>query len=359
MFGLRGLAGRLRGRIARLLGRAPARGAERAARFETRSRDGRVYKLFLPADAAAGDPLPLVVMLHGGGQDPDGFARDTRMNELAAAETFLVAYPEQDARRDPHRCWGWFDPEHRKRGAGEPAEIVGIVDAIAAETPVRRDRVFVAGLSAGAAMSVVLGALYPDRFAAVGAAAGLPFAAASDRFDALILMRGIGDRLLAGEWPGPWGDYWAAYAAVWADSPFAPPTPHAAAPVDAPSLGERAVEAMGSRRRPVPMVLFQGTADEVVEPGNGEALAAQWALAGDAVAATVTERDAVRGGRTFTVTTHAGADGDVLIRAYTIDGMGHAWPGGAAGGRFTDPRAPDATRLIWRFFADHPMPEAV
>jgi poly(hydroxyalkanoate) depolymerase family esterase len=154
----------------RALARAgsPARRGARAgratappvARFETRSHQGRGYKLFVPSGANASRRLPLVVMLHGCRQDPDLFARDTHVNELAEVEGFLVVYPEQSAAHNGRRCWNWFDPAHQTRGGGEPAQIVAIVDAVSTEFPVDPNRIYAAGLSAGAAMSVVLGATY-------------------------------------------------------------------------------------------------------------------------------------------------------------------------------------------------------
>jgi poly(hydroxyalkanoate) depolymerase family esterase len=340
----------------------------RVARFETRSHQGRSYKLFVPSGANASRRLPLVVMLHGCGQDPDLFARDTRMNELAEVESFLVVYPEQSAAHNGRRCWNWFDPAHQTRAAGEPAEIVGVVDAVSAEFPVDQDRVYVAGLSAGAAMAVVLGATYPDRFAAIGVCAGLPYQAADDCFGGLTLMQRIGDRLTAGEWYGPWQDYWLAYVMCWAASPSVPPSPRLSPLASPETLGTRVADAMGEHRRLVPMMLFQGTGDVTVKPANGEALVAQWAQIGDLGASAdemtmTTEPGAVPDGRSYALRTYKDPRGEVVIAAYEVEGMAHSWSGGAPAGSvgaaatpLTDPLGPDATRLMWAFFRDHPMP---
>lgn len=346
--------------------------APAAGRFETRTHEGRRYKLFVPNRARTGRRLPLVVMLHGCGQDPDGFARDTRMNEIAQAEGFLVLYPQQAEAHNSSRCWNWFEPAHQSRGAGEPAEIVAMIDAVAAEYPVDPARIYVAGLSAGAAMSVVLGATYPDRFAAIGVSAGLPYQGAGDCLGALTLMKRVADRMADGEWFGPWQDYWLAYVMCWATSPNTPPALCLPPAADPKTLGGRAVDAMGEHHRIVPMILFQGTGDVLVEPGNGDTLAAQWTLIGGlarerlgAVAGEVvatTEQGTVPDGRSFTVTTYRDGAGKILVRAYAVEGMGHSWSGGAEsepageGSPLTDPLGPDASRLIWSFFEDHPMP---
>jgi len=217
-------------------------------------------------------------------------------------------------------------------------------------------------------MSVVLGATYPDRFAAIGVCAGLPYQAADDCFGGLTLMQRIGDRLTAGEWYGPWQDYWLAYVMCWAASPSLPPSPRLTPLANPETLGTRVADAMGEHRRSVPMILFQGTGDVTVKPANGETLVAQWAQIGDLGAAAdevtmTTEQGAVPDGRSYALTTYRDAKGKVLIRAYEVEGMGHSWSGGAPAGSagdaaspLTDPLGPDATPLMWAFFRDHPTP---
>ena len=149
----------------------------------------RAYKLYVPSQASD-SRHPLIVMLHGCTQSADDFARGTQMNRLAEENGFLVLYPEQAADANVSKCWNWFQPQDQKRDKGEPSLIAGMVRDVAATHRLDERRIFVAGLSAGAAMAVVLGETYPDLFAAVGAHSGLPFASAHDIPSAMAAMKG-------------------------------------------------------------------------------------------------------------------------------------------------------------------------
>jgi poly(hydroxyalkanoate) depolymerase family esterase len=279
----------------------------------------RAYKLYIPVRTAkrAAQPMPLVVMLHGCTQSADDFASGTQMNRLADEQGFLVVYPEQASGANPSRCWNWFRSEDQRRGSGEPSLLAGIVKAVDDEVAVDPKRVFVAGLSAGAAMAVVLGETYPELFAAVGAHSGLPYAAAHDIPSALAAMKGR-SALGHPHFPGT------------ADDPR-----HA--PVQA-----------------VPVIVFHGDRDHTVQHSNGKTIAQQASAAhanrtqGQALVSTAEEGEA--GGRRYTRTVLAGAQGVPLVEQWTLHGAGHAWSGGSPSGSFTDSTGPDASAEMLRFF---------
>jgi poly(hydroxyalkanoate) depolymerase family esterase len=290
--------------------RAPATPAQ--GQFLSRSFVGVAgaldYKLYLPAgcDADASRQFPLLVMLHGCTQSPDDFAAGTRMNALADSHGFLVAYPAQSANANASKCWNWFRPQDQARGSGEPALIAGMTAKLQSDYPVDPGRTYVAGLSAGAAMAVVLGRTYPDVFAAVGAHSGLPYRAAHDMGSAFGAMK-------AG----------------------------AAKPADA---GAAAL---------VPTIVFHGDRDHTVSSANGAAIVAQASGADGALEASTHETGIASGGRRYTRTNYRDASGQTMVEDWRVHGAGHAWMGGSTAGTYTDPQGPDASAEMLRFFLQH------
>ena len=290
-------------------GRGRGRGVEASppgGQFLTRSYTNtagtRTYRLYVPT-GYRGQPVPLVVLLHGGTQGTVDFAGGTGVNALAERDTFLVAYPEQARSANPLRYWNWFQPDHQVRGAGEPSLIAGISRRIMSTYAIDARRVSIAGFSAGGAMAAVMAATYPDLYAAVAVHSGLHAGAAHD--------------------------LQSAYAA----------------------MSHGPATSTGRLGRAVPLIVFHGDRDRVVNPVNADRLvAAALRAAGPGVVKSTT-RGQVRNGHAYTRTVYTDADGGTLIEQWIVHQAGHAWSGGKADGSYTDPRGPDASAELIRFFS--------
>lgn len=272
-------------------------------------------RLYLPASPVAAG-APLVVLMHGCGQDAAHFAVESGWAGLANRLGFPLVLPEQAAENNRHHCFRWFRPEDTARGRGEAGSIAAMVRA--ARTRFRSDqqRVFIAGLSAGGAMAAAMMAAYPELFAAGAVVAGLPVGAASSMLDALARMAAGGPELDPAEW--------AARARRLAPANFRSAWPR--------------------------LSVWQGMEDQVVAPANAAALAAQWrALNG--LPDIPKDDDYVAGARHEVWTNGAGAP---ALELWTVPGLGHGYPiGTGAEGRasaHTIPSGVPATTWIARFW---------
>jgi poly(hydroxyalkanoate) depolymerase family esterase len=282
------------------------------ARFEerayTNAAGSRAYKLYVPS-GYTGQAVPLVVMLHGCTQSPDDFAAGTRMNELAEEQTFLVAYPAQTQAANMSKCWNWFSAGDQQRDQGEPSLIAGITREIMQDIAVEPGRVYIAGLSAGGAAAAIMGATYPDLYAAIGVHSGLACGAASDMPSAFAAMKQGG------------------------------------------SATKKGVRRQGRSASAVPTIVFHGDRDTTVNPVNGDEVVDQ--AKASAVLQTRINRGESTGGMGYTCTSHSDASGQTMLEQWLLHGAGHAWSGGSSAGSYTEPRGPDASREMTRFFLRH------
>ena len=277
-------------------------GAQFLAERFTSPAGSRPYKVYVPAGRpSGGGKMPLIVMLHGCTQSPDDFAAGTRMNQAAEASGCLVAYPGQTEASNHSKCWNWFNASEQGR-AGEPALIAGITLEVMARYDADPARVYVAGLSAGGAAAAIMAETYPELYAAVGVHSGLACGAARDLPSAFAAMR------------------------------------------------NGAAGAKGSGG--VPAIVFHGDRDSTVHSRNGDAVIEQLTPAGSPLRMR-TEAGQAAGGHPYHRTVHSDAAGRPLLEQWVIHGAGHAWSGGSVAGTYTDPKGPDASREMLRFFLTH------
>ncbi len=256
---------------------------------------------FLDTPAATQTPKGLIVMLHGCTQTPQDFAAGTAMNVQAEQHGLAILYPAQARGANAQSCWNWFSKGDQRRDRGEPAILAGMTAQIIAQHSISQRQVFVAGLSAGGAMSVIMAETYPDVFAAVGVHSGLPFGAATDVASAFSAMAG--------------------------------------------QITHVGLRPSQSHRKPT--IVFHGTADAVVNQSNGEKII-QDALPNTRPQVQTVETG-LAGGRRFTRTITS-TDGQLAAEHWAIEGMGHAWSGGQVAGSYTDAQGPDASAEMVRFF---------
>jgi poly(hydroxyalkanoate) depolymerase family esterase len=329
------------------------------------------YELYVPSTYRAGTAVPLLVALHGCTQTADVYRQLSGWDGLAQAKNFIVLLPQQSSSRNYLSCWNWFQQADMQRGSGEPAIIAGMVTSVEQNYAIDTHRVYVAGFSAGAAMANVMGATYPDVFAAVGVGSGCEY-----------------DGLPCLGYPGP----------------------------DPSQTGQEAYQAMGTHARVMPAIVFQGDADTIVAPANAPLIVREWQVTDDYAAGgsvsgsagapqsgswtgllgglpcsgvfsvlpgcsssgslgavpggasptaptgpiptapTGTSSDSVPGGHSYTVTTYGDGQGHELIEYWLIHGMNHAWSGGNSSEQYADPAGPNETAAMYAFFASHPLP---
>lgn len=281
----------------------------------------RRFHLFVPPGLAAapGETFPLLVMLHGCRQTGRDLAAISRMNRIAVRKRFLVLYPEQERIANAHGCWNWYERRSGKADA-EAATLLAAVDQVARRHPVDLGRIAVAGLSAGASMAALLGALYPTRFCAVVMHSGVAPGTAESAANAMAAMRGSRDAHL----------------------------PEAFAVLPVPAAATRGQGAPAGLRLP-PLLVLHGDEDSVVSVRNASATALLWASASGARPAA--SRTLLRGKRYPMRATEFKAAGRVAVAVREIAGLDHAWSGGASRMPYSDPAGPDASALLWAFVA--------
>jgi poly(hydroxyalkanoate) depolymerase family esterase len=237
---------------------------------------------YLPKDLP--QPCSLVVVLHGCTQMAQGFNSGSGWSELADRYGFAVLFPEQQRSNNANLCFNWFEPADTRRGSGEALSIAQMVDEMMKRHDVDPHKVFITGLSAGGAMTSVMLAAYPEKFAGGAILAGLPHGAAASMQGALQQMR--------------------------AHSPSGQTT------------GSALRAASGHKGRWPVISVWHGTADTVVDKSNAGAIVRQWRevlkLSSSPTNSRLISGHYYRSWHDDT--------GKLLLEEYTVRGMGHGLP---------------------------------
>jgi len=249
-----------------------------------------------PAGLRAGRPL--VVVLHGCGQDASHFAADAGW--LALAERFRVALllPQQTHDNNRGRCFNWFRPQDAQHGSGEAMSIRQMIRTAVKRFGSNPRRIFVTGFSAGGGMTAAMLAAYPALFAAGAVVSGLPVGCARTPLGAVLNMRqanlGRTREALADD--------------------------------------VRSAARSRSRKAWPRLSIWQGARDRTVDPGNAEALAAQWSeLHGYGPVPVVDQSAAGTRRRAWGRPNRSPA-----VELWTLAGVGHGFP--------VDARTPGGSR---------------
>lgn len=284
------------------------------------------YLVYAPSNSA--ESMPLLLMLHGCTQDPYILEAASGMKNLADANSFILVYPQQNFMSSPHRCWNWYNRANQMRDTGEAALLAGIVNDVKAAYNVDTNRVYLAGISSGGAMTSILASCYPDMFAAGAVHSGMAYEASTNFIEALL----------------------------------APITGSATPP---PQAGQDAYACSGQQNQTIPMIVLQGREDDVVHHENGLDTIEQFAQMNDladdgsdndSVNAEFTsgEPQEVEGGYSYTIANFE-FNGELLLQYYSIEGLNHMWSGGTGIFPLSDPKAPNASQIFWDFLSAHSL----
>jgi poly(hydroxyalkanoate) depolymerase family esterase len=296
-----------------------------ASHYPSRSEPGALggkrmsYWLYLPHEAPATESggMPLLVMLHGCQQTATQFAQGTRMNALADKAGYAVVYPQQLLSSQAQRCWKWYD-KSTQEGGGDVRMIVGIIDKVAQQYRIDRRRIYICGISAGAAMAYIVALNHPELIAAAGLHSAPAFGAGHNAIGALgVMQHGAGLRV------------------------------------------ERAIHEVLLRepRFPaMPAILIQGMGDQVVRPINQSQLTRQSLML-----------NRLQVGADYKVTHKAGRGNShnrqdihdfyigrkLILRVAQVARLEHAWSGGDPSLAFNAKAGPDASKMMLDFFGRH------
>lgn len=269
--------------------------------------EARRYVVRAPRGAGrTGPPLPVVLVLHGGGRNADNAERMTGFTRLVQREQVIVVYPEGTSARGrlPMLTWnaGHCCGHAMQRRIDDVGFINALLDTLGAQYRVDPARIYATGMSNGAMMSHRLGRELSHRVAAIAPVVGAVFGdeALPAQPVSALMINGLRDKSV----PPEGGSTGGRFAGAWDGTPMQPN-------------------------------LAQGTF---------------WARAGGC------EAEPRREQRGAVIQWRWECPPGRAVEVNQLEDNGHAWPGGASGRRVGDTPSTsmDATEVIWAFFRAHP-----
>ncbi len=265
----------------------------------------------VPAGMVKERAYPLVVVLHGCWEDATIHSTNSQWSQLADRFHFYVLYPENVAQGN--ECFDWNSDASQKGQEGtDSAAVMAMIEAVKGRYMVDADRIYVTGMSAGAALTVILLAEHPDQFAAGATHAGLPYRGYTGRGDktlGYLFPQSTKDELSADPTEG-----WK-WRLAFLGAPPANRTP-----------GEWVARMPDQEKAYPPILAFYGTDDPTVNPEHTNELMEQWtAVRGadqkpDKVARLKADDDS------HTLREYHDDEGILLISTVEVQGMTHAYP---------------------------------
>lgn len=197
----------------------------------------RDYVVYVPEGHSTWRRRPLLVLVHGCRQSAEDIAAGSRVTALADALDCLVLLPKQNPRANAWGCWNWFD-NRTAAGGGETAILAAQIRSVRRRYRVHTKRVFAAGLSSGAGLVAALTLRNSRLLAGVFLHSGVAAGAASSPIAAVnVLKRG-------------------------------PDT-------DVVRIARTARQRAGKTAQSVPVLVLQGSRDDVVAPANANEIVRQ------------------------------------------------------------------------------------
>lgn len=284
--------------------------------------------VYVPGSVHPERSAPMVVVLHGANTTAEQQRAANLFDSLAAREGFIVMYPDHETDsaigRHPLQSWRFYNPVEMQRDVGDAQAIAELTRQAMATWNVDPECVYIIGMSAGGWMTSIMGATYPDLYAAIGIAEagayGIGLAGVGQPLGATLLRPGL--------------------------------------------LALAAHQAMGPHARVLPVINFQGDKDLAATPASGNHAIQQWLMTNNLVvsgalrspfplAPTETIDVTPESGYPYHVDIYRDAEGCRILEQVRIEEMAHYWPGGSddpALAGFTDPLAPSGAELSWAFF---------